>query len=678
MLAMTAHLRSSETKFLGIEGGGTRTVALLVNSRGQVLRRLESGPANLQLLTDAELKELFRSIARALPRPDALGIGLAGGWTDADWQRIHTAAAEVWPQVPRRVSNDLETAMLAAAPESGARPSPGAAGYDRKRSARAGTCFARERACSDCEPSPQVLVVSGTGSGVYGSHPDGRRAKVGGWGHLLGDRGSGYDIAVAALRVLVEEQDRSGSCPALGSRILRALQLNEPNELIPWAQAATKAEIAGLAPEVFAAAYYGERLARTVLDHAAAHLAQAAAVCARKLAKPEARVRFVLAGGILLGQPRFAAQVAREIRKLWPGASVSPLRRESAWGAVELAKQAFEKSKSESHLQNPSRLAGASPSPRPSPKERGRSEASYPEHPAPPKSSAHGFRLSLSPEERVGVRGTSPTEARNPRSTKLDTLPVASAIRLMLSEEARVPEKLLAERRHIERVIRVVARAFRNGGRLFYVGAGTSGRLGVLDASECPPTFRASPEQVQGIIAGGREALWKSVEGAEDDSEAGGRAIVFRRITRQDVVVGIAASGTTPFVWGALQEARLRRATTVLVCFNPFAKSAAPFRPNIVIAPDLGPEILTGSTRLKAGTATKLLLNLFTTLAMVRLGKVRSNLMIDLHPANVKLRGRAVRIVQDLTRVDQATARGALERSGWVIQRALAWLGRRT
>ena len=256
-------------------------------------------------------------------------------------------------------------------------------------------------------------------------------------------------------------------------------------------------------------------------------------------------------------------------------------------------------------------------------------------------------------------------------------MPLADGVALFLSEEAKVPGKLLTERGQLERAIAAIVRSFRRGGRLFYVGAGTSGRLGVLDASECPPTFRTAPEMVQGIIAGGPSALWKSVEGAEDDAAAGAREIVSRRVGSRDVVVGIAASGTTPFVWGALGQAKRRRATTILLCFNPFLQIPRVLRPSIVIAPNLGPELLTGSTRLKAGTATKLVLNLFTTLAMVRLGKVRSNLMIDLHPSNTKLCRRAVRIVQELTRADAAAAQAALERTGWRIKEAVARLYRK-
>ena len=205
---------------------------------------------------------------------------------------------------------------------------------------------------------------------------------------------------------------------------------------------------------------------------------------------------------------------------------------------------------------------------------------------------------------------------------------------------------------------------------MFYVGAGTSGRLGVLDASECPPTFGTPPERVQGIIAGGVAALSQAVEGAEDDSEAGARALQLRQVSSRDVVVGISASGRAPFVWGALDEAARRRAATVLVCFNPFKGNPPHRRPQLVIAPQVGPEVLAGSTRLKAGTATKLLLNIFTTLAMARTGRVAGNLMAGVSPTNAKLRDRAVRIVRELCGVDAAVALRALEGAAWRVDEA--------
>jgi N-acetylmuramic acid 6-phosphate etherase len=246
----------------------------------------------------------------------------------------------------------------------------------------------------------------------------------------------------------------------------------------------------------------------------------------------------------------------------------------------------------------------------------------------------------------------------------------------MISEEARVHRALLSQQAQIERALRLVVSAFRRGGRLFYVGAGTSGRLGVLDASECPVTFRTPPEMIQAIIAGGQAALWKPIEGAEDDTDAGAQAVAFRGVKQRDVVVGIAASGTTRFVWGALREARERGARTVLLAFNPFLQIPRALKPDVCILPNLGPEVLTGSTRLKCGTATKLVLNTLTTLAMVRLGKVSSNLMVDVVPTNVKLRDRATRIAQELTGADYATARAALLESGWVIKKAATRLSR--
>jgi len=596
---------SSDVRYLGIEGGGTRTVALLVNGSGQTLRRLEKGPANLKLLTEAQLIRQLRSIAAALPRPDALGIGLSGAWAEADFTRIRSAAGRVWPRLPCWATNDLETALNAAADGKGA-----------GRIAR-------------------VLMVSGTGSSCYAKNLQGKGIKVGGWGHMLGDKGSGYDIGLRALQAVIDAYDQESAWPDLGRRLLRALELNEPNDLIDWAQAADKTAIANLAVEVFAAWGHKDRIAAEILAGAARSLARDAAACARKIVRPGSPVRFILAGSILLKQPRFAALVGRELRKLCPVAAVTPLKRESVWGAVELARRVF--------------------------RSKGQSLKSKVGGPNTAEPSVRSVRRS-------------PTEERHPRSMNLDKLPLRDAIALMLAEGASIPKRLLAERRRIQRVIEAVVRAFRHGGRLFYVGAGTSGRLGVLDASECPPTFRTSPDLVQGIIAGGQTALWQSVEGAEDDADAGGCAIKFREVTHRDVVTGIAASGTTPFVWGALREAKRRGATTVLVCFNPFLKVPAALRPNIVIAPNLGPELLTGSTRLKAGTATKLLLNMITTLAMVRIGKVRSNLMIDLNPANVKLRDRAVRIVQELTGAPYHAAQGALERGGWVVKKAVARL----
>ncbi len=624
--------------FLGIESGGTRTIVLLADGEDHAVKRAEARPANLRLLSDAQLIRHFRSIAKAFPCPATVAIGMAGARTETDRIRIRRAAAKVWPRVACHATNDLETALAAGRMQNAKCEMRNA----NKKPLRHSSFFIHPSSFS------QVLVLSGTGSCCYGRDSDGKTAKIGGWGHILGDKGSGFEIGLRALKAVVYYHDREGKWSSLGQRILRALQLNEPDDLIAWVQTASKTEIAGVAIEVFAAWKLRDKIATDILKGAAHSLAQDAVACARRLdlstssrRRLQVPVRFILAGSVLLRQPRFAAQVGNQLRKLWPGAVVVPLKRESVWGAVELAKEEFKGQDSKFKAGRETRVERRAP-------------------------------------ELVQSLKLSPTEQRNQHSTNLDKLPLAEAISLILSEDAKIPLALMAERKKIGQAGKLITRAFKRGGRLFYVGAGTSGRLGVLDASECPPTFRTPPEMVQGIMAGGQIALWKSVEGAEDDSLAGARAIEFRRVNRRDVVMGIAASGRTPFVWGALGEAKRRRATTILLTFNPYFKIPRVTRPHLVIAPNLGPEILTGSTRLKAGTATKLVLNILTTLAMVRIGKVASNLMVDLNPSNVKLRGRAVRIVQELRRVDYATARTALEKSGWVVKQALARLMRET
>jgi N-acetylmuramic acid 6-phosphate etherase len=235
------------------------------------------------------------------------------------------------------------------------------------------------------------------------------------------------------------------------------------------------------------------------------------------------------------------------------------------------------------------------------------------------------------------------TEKRNPASADIDNLDTLATVRVINSQDAKVAPAVGRVSREIARAVDAVAAAFVRGGRLFYVGAGTSGRLGVLDASECPPTFGVRRTLVQGIIAGGRRALVRSIEGAEDDPAAGAREIDKRGVSQKDVVIGIAACGLTPFVRGAIARARVRGAFTAFVTCAPEARKS--ICADIVINPVVGPEVVTGSTRMKAGTATKLVLNTITTAAMIRVGKVYGNLMVDLRATNAKLRDRAERIV---------------------------------
>jgi N-acetylmuramic acid 6-phosphate etherase len=246
------------------------------------------------------------------------------------------------------------------------------------------------------------------------------------------------------------------------------------------------------------------------------------------------------------------------------------------------------------------------------------------------------------------------TEQRNPRSRGIDSKSSLEIVDIINADDALVAEAVGSQRKHIAAAIDLITDSFHQGGRLFYVGAGTSGRLGVLDASECPPTFGTRPSMVQGIIAGGRGALVKSAEGAEDFASDGADAIDAKKITKRDTVVGIAASGLTPYVMGALKQAKSLGAATVMLSCNP--KIKLPVKVDVTINPVVGPEIVTGSTRMKAGTATKLVLNTLTTGAMIRLGKVHDNLMVDLKASCAKLRDRSERIVMELTGLSRKRA----------------------
>lgn len=272
-------------------------------------------------------------------------------------------------------------------------------------------------------------------------------------------------------------------------------------------------------------------------------------------------------------------------------------------------------------------------------------------------------------------RGHLLTEQANPKSQGLDQLSTLALVDLFNQEDRCTLDAIAGARTTLAQGIDCITAAFRKGGRLFYVGAGTSGRLGVLDAAECPPTFCTPPDLVQGIIAGGASALVRSSEGLEDIAEDGESAIAERHIHELDVVVGITAGGTTPYVHGALKAARQRGAATIFIACVPADQVPADVDVDIRLL--VGPEILAGSTRLKAGTVTKMALNILSTGAMVQLGKVYGNRMVDVSVTNTKLRDRALRIIADLTNLSRTEAAELLDRSGQRVKLALLmhWTG---
>jgi N-acetylmuramic acid 6-phosphate etherase len=466
-----------------------------------------------------------------------------------------------------------------------------------------------------------IAVNAGTGASVTGRRGE-RIEKAGGWGHILGDAGGGYFLSVQALRLILREYDLHRGEAQFTASILRALSLNSRDELVRWAQTADKMEVATLSPIVFEAARNGDPNVVKILEEGAEVLAEYTGAVASRLGLLAPKV--ILLGGLFQRDSLYVAAFRRRIKKNLSdarvGMSEQPPELGAAWLAAEL-------------------------------EERG----------------TFSFEARASEVEALAV---AVTEQQNPRSKNLETISAQELVELFIEEEKFVQDALRKEVDALARGVELVTKTLRKGGRLFYVGAGTSGRLGVLDASEIPPTFGASSELVQGIIAGGVSALQRSAEGAEDEPGGGALAIDERGVTGADIVCGISASGRTPFVLGALAAAKHRGAQTILLTCNPARTGTDAFDLEIDLA--TGPELLTGSTRLKAGTATKIALNILSTGAMVALGKVRGNRMIDLTITNDKLRDRAARLVAELGKCDYAEACERLQKNGWNLRATLS------
>jgi N-acetylmuramic acid 6-phosphate etherase len=465
-----------------------------------------------------------------------------------------------------------------------------------------------------------IVVNAGSGSSVTGRR-DGKIEKAGGWGHILGDAGGAYFLVIQALRLILREYDLHRGEVQFTAKILHALSLNNLDELVRWAQIAEKIDIAMLAPVVFDAAANGDAHVVKILEDGANCLCEYTESVATRLHLLAPKV--VLIGGLFQRDSIYAHTFRRRLKKNLPDARVAAAERAPELGAAWLAAEMSE-------------LPTVRSTPDPG---------------------------------KIDHLAAALTEQRNPRSENLEKLGARELVKLFVEEEKFVQEALRKAIVDLARAIEMVAEALRKGGRLFYVGAGSSGRIGVLDASEIPPTFGAPRELVQGIIAGGVTALYRSVEGAEDEESGGALAIDEREIKGGDVVIGLSASGRTPFVLSALARARSLGAKAILLSCNPDASAKVDVDLTIDLA--VGPEILTGSTRLKAGTATKIALNVISTGAMVALGKVRGNLMIDLHASNTKLRERATRLVAELAGVDHDSARQKLEAAHWNLRAVL-------
>ena len=371
-----------------------------------------------------------------------------------------------------------------------------------------------------------IVVNAGSGSSVTGRRGD-RIERAGGWGHILGDAGGGYSLSMQALRLILREHDLRHAEMDFTAKILHALSLNNFDELVRWVQAADKMEIATLAPVVFEAAGAGDGRMMEIIEEGARVLCEYTEAVADRLHLLAPKV--VLIGGLFYRDSIYTHAFRRRLKKNLPDARVTTAERAPELGAVWLATEAHD-------------------------------HATF--QPQPSQREIDGLAAAL-------------TEQRNPRSQNLEKMTAHELVQLFVEEEKFVQEALRSASADLVRAIKIVTESLRNGGRLFYVGAGSSGRIGVLDASEIPPTFGAPTHLVQGVIAGGVTALHRSVEGAEDEESAGACALDERGVKRGDVVLGITASGRTPFVRGALVRAKSLGAKTILLTCNPHCSDSA-------------------------------------------------------------------------------------------------------
>jgi N-acetylmuramic acid 6-phosphate etherase len=573
---------------LGVEGGGTKTDWVLVRSDGTKSEVIDSGQmpaANLLLISDDHLTNLLRQLPQEV---DRAGVFLAGCKTDEHRARIRKIGESVWPNVKLAVGGDRDSGFAAAFGD------------------RDG-----------------IATISGTGSAVTG-RKNGRIEKAGGGGHILGDGGGGYTLAIRALRQVLRSYDLAHTVTVSGQEILHALMLNQMEDLIEWTQHADKTAVASLAPVVISAAELGSVEMMAVLKEGAAMLATSTASVAKWLEYDRPDVR--LLGGNFLHQPLYVELFREALGERIETSSVETCDTLGAFGAAYLAA-------SETAPIDVSKL--------------------------------------YIPADEIEIEelARASTEQINPRSNEIARMSTVEMVDLFVKEEDAVAAAVANQSAQIADAIDIVVNSFRNDGRLFYVGAGTSGRLGTLDASEIPPTFGEPAHRVQAIMAGGVNALHSSIEGAEDNAEAAKLAIIERGVTSNDVVCGIAASGRTPFVLAGLQQAREIGAKTILLTCNPNRSNKHVFDAEIDLP--TGPELLTGSTRLKAGTATKVTLNILSTCALVRAGRTNGNLMTGLRPTNAKLRNRAISMVSKLKGISTQAAGERLVNARWNVSAAL-------
>lgn len=605
----------------GIDGGGSQTTACLVDADTGAVAWGEAGASNphaVGLVGACEaIEEALGEAARRLGRdPSASGLDaaealvccLSGAGRAEEQEAIRTELVSRGVATQVSVCNDAE-AVLASATVSGT----------------------------------GIAVIAGTGSFAWGRNGAGETTRADGWGNLLGDESGGFGIAQEALRAACRHHDGRGPETRLLKMALEHFCVDAAPELI--ALLATpeipRGAVAGFAPSVFRAAEIFDPAAIAIVERAAAELAKSTLAVRNRLFAADEVCTVVVGGGVARNEPFLREQFAARLHASSPRDRILLPAAAPALGAARLALVS----------------AGVDPT-APALRDTDPPEAIGGD--AGAESHARALRVF---EECAGLL----TEQRNPASVDIDEADAIDIVRLMNLEDAGVAPAVEKELPEIAEAVDRITKVIRDGGRLFYVGAGTSGRLGCLDAAECPPTFGTPPNMVQAVIAGGLATLLRSREGAEDQSAV--EDLQDRAFGPGDILVGLAASRRTPYVLSALQHARAVGAQTVLVTCSPPPEPMESV--DVLIAPVVGPEVVMGSTRLKAATAQKMVLNMLTTASMVRLGKTYRGMMVDLQMSCGKLAERAKRTIMMLTGLDYEACSRVLSDADGSVKRAI-------
>lgn len=593
--------------FIGVDAGGTKLRAAIADDRGRLLAHLEGPGTNAAV--DGPMAA-GRRIADVLA-PLVRGRPVTG---------LTIGIAGGWsPAVARRITGPVRAAL---AP---------------RRLTVVNDAVASLSAYAP--NTPALLLSLGTGVVLVGRDPQhpGKTVRVDGWGPLAGDAGSGHWIGRRAAERALASYDGRYAETRFTRAVRAALHLADPGRDIHrlYALSRPQAAVAALTPLALRFARQGDPVARSIVRDAAAALARTVEAGLRRM--PPGRVRLLVSGGLAFAAPELLSEI-RHLARRHPGRLHLDAQRVVAEeAALRLAVRGSGGAALESRMAVCFEKLDSS---------RPRQVSS--------RTSAHGLAV---------------TEQSNPATENFSQWTPLEMAQAMNREDARVAPAIAAILPAVARAITLAELSLRRSGRLIYIGAGTSGRLGVLDASEAPPTFGVSPRTVVGVIAGGRRALARGVEGAEDRADQGAAAIRAARVTEKDCVVGLSVSGGAPFVLAAVALARRRGAATVGITCNPTSRLARAVR--VALVPRVGPEAIAGSSRLKAGTAQKMLLNMISTCTFARLGRIDGNLMIRVTPVNAKLKLRAARIVATRLDITPADARLRLIRAGWRMDRVV-------